>query len=722
MSLRKHATSIVLALLAAGIGAYAYIDRGSVTETEKKLREGTLFPAWRREDLSRIELANRGGDTIILERVTGDGGDSSWFLRSPRSERADDAVVQKLLATLEFATALRKVDVDAASTVGGLDAPRLQASITMGPVVYRFAIGGEAPSPAGASYLRYDGGVVVVSRDLVTELLKPVDAYRTRSIVPYLSIELAKLEITSSHGSLALTRADDVSFRLPDGMRVSRGAIDKVWSALAETRAEAFVSDADADRATANPVITIRMSPTLKVANEAGILVIGDVCPGHPDDVVVVRKAPTRLSACAPKGILAGLETPAESLVDTHLFVSHDDEVTEAKLETLPLGNAPAAKLEIARKTNGWHERSPVDRDLGPDEVDAANALASDLARTEGGYPKKDPAPFEARGRITVTNADGAIEIVELGAPNASGDRAARRSFDGAILQVSAATARKLVPRATSLRGREVWDPPIDGKNAETVSTACGDVVQSIAKSGDAWRMTAPIASDADNVLRLNVIDAVTRLRADAWVADADDGTFGFDVPCAIALRVTMDGGPSEKRVFLGKEGEGGIYARIEGDAAVLVAPKDLRDLARTWLVARPRLTEKIAEFARPIAITIRGKTRTLRGPPDKELPDPIVSDAEILDDLGQVMLESAIHLGPARESEGFAAPRLDLKIGGDGPLRLRIGAETNRGEIKGYFARADGIEATFFVPRLHVDAVLDRLASSGNRPDRRDR
>src|SRR5207244_3720710 len=122
------------------------------------------------------------------------------------------------------------------------------------------------------------------------------------------------------------------------------------------------------------------------------------------------------------------------------------------------------APFELARRESGWRERAPVERDLTGEEGEAASALVRAIARSEGADPTKRDAPFDAKGRVTVHRAaGGVVEVVDIGAPDANGDVTVRRAFDGARLRVAAAVARKLAPRATALRGRDVWTPRIEG-------------------------------------------------------------------------------------------------------------------------------------------------------------------------------------------------------------------------------------------------------------------
>src|SRR5262249_37830898 len=158
---------------------------------------------------------------------------------------------------------------------------------------------------------------LVVSKEVTDALLSPADRYRDRTVVPYLSLELSRFEVKHPGGGFAIERIDERSFKIA-GLDVlaGRSELDKVWSALAETRAESFPKEADIDRLTKVPRLTITMTP--KDASKGGAeLVFGEACPGHPNDVAVVRTKPTPGVACGPKGALETLlgVSPA-SLVD----------------------------------------------------------------------------------------------------------------------------------------------------------------------------------------------------------------------------------------------------------------------------------------------------------------------------------------------------------------------------------------------------------------------
>ena len=364
---KQHATTIVLLLVAVVLGVWLWLDRDKVTEGERTRRENNVFTAWRREDVSRLEIAHEG-ETIVLERDA--KADKPWRMTSPRTERVDQAAAERLMTTLEFATVVRKVadssgkvdDADRASL--GFEAPRATGSVTMGSLVFRFTLGGTSPRPEGSGYLRVDDGApFVASKELADALLAHSDTYRDRTVVPYLSLELASFEVKHPGGGFVVQRRDERSFAIQGlGIGASRSALDKVWGALAEMRAEAFPKDADAERLTENPVLTIHMTPK-EAGKPPGELVVGEACPGHPDDVVVLRKQPTRVAACAPKGAIdALLAIEPAMLVDKKPFSFRHDEIEELRLESLVGGALDAGSCVRRRRRSASRDRARASR------------------------------------------------------------------------------------------------------------------------------------------------------------------------------------------------------------------------------------------------------------------------------------------------------------------------------------------------------------------------
>ena len=716
MNLAKHRTTVVLLLLAMACAIVFFLDRKNVSDGERKDREMDVFPAYRRQDVVKVELVQGDVRLSFERRADGDAGDTTWWMTSPREERADAATVDKLLGDIEFAGIVRKVDPSAAA---GLDKPRVKGSLSMGSLVYRFSLGAPAAPPPGASYFKVDGeGTFVVTRDFTTSLLKGPDAYRERTVVPYLSLELSRLAVKGQGAAFAIERMDDVSFRLPElGVRASRETLDRVWGALAMGRAESFLADDEAERAVGPDPLTIRMKPR-DASKKDGELVIGGPCPGHPEDVVAVRRAPTRLSACVPKGMIPGLVITSAELVDTRLFAARGDEAAELLLESVPAGT----KVELARKGSGWHQRSPVDRDLALEEVDAASDLTTALAKGEGvdivaGDPK---GPFAARARIRIARADNkGEEVVELGPVAPSGGSFVRRNGDGATLRVSEALAHRLVPSAIALRGRQVFVPSLEGKLARTLEMKCDGEEQLLSRDDNGWTLRRPSGYPADSAGAADVVNLVARAQADSWVADADDGSFGFDgTPCSIRLSYEQDGGDRTVGIVFGRAAEGaGFFAHLLGQPAVFLAPRSLHDDAGRLLVEQTGFHVDSAEvetvtLSRGTArrVLVRRAGKLLLG--DGGAGDV---DGKIGVALETLRADGVVHLGPPRPTEGFSRPSLDVRVrttsdAGARDVHFVVGDSALVQKERMFFARLDGVDATFAIARDRLAPLMDAL------------
>jgi hypothetical protein len=464
-------------------------------------------------------------------------------------------------------------------------------------------------------------------------------------------------------------------------------------------RAESFLPDDVADRAVEPPEFRIVMTPSDKAA-PAGELLVGGPCPDHPEDVVVVRRAPTRLSACAPRGILRGLSTPKSELVDKRLFVARPDEVEELRLETSPSG----AALEIARRGTGWHQRRPVDRDLTPGEAEMATALVTALTKAEGKL--EDPfgrSPLVPRARVTlVRGGDTRIEeVVEIG--DVDGASLARRKLDGGWLTIGRDVRRLLSARATALTDRRVFDPPIEGKPIAGVETRCGGFEQVLVREGSLFQMKKPPGYPADQAGAIDLGEAIARAKAETRVADADDGSFGFETPCTIAVTVKDGGGTRRVALSLGSAtADGGVYAHAEGAPDVFVLRGPFLELAKAPLVDRNLF------FAAPATVQAMRFTRA-----DGDILVHRFADGgahPAIEALGQLTADRVVHLGPAHPEEGFGKPAADVHVGfvpdaGIAGKHFLIGGLTK--DKSAWYVRAEGIDATFLVSAAKANAIV---------------
>jgi len=725
-------TPVALVLAAAGTAAYAYfVDRGRVSDADREARRRDVFPSFRPEEVRRVELTH-GAEVTVLEREPReprDGGVRAWTMRSPHAGATDAAAVDALLRELEMAQRVRDVHDEAVeNSVLGVDTPRVRGRLNVGPLEYRFELGADAPRPEGAAYMRIDGeGSFVVGRSLKVQLLRDADTYRDHALVPYGASEVVRLEVHGPAGAVTLVR-QDASFRLdgPGGLRAARGAMDRLFGALADARADRFVDDGEADRVAAAPTLTVTLSSSADAPRVT--LLLGGPCPGDPHDVVAVRTEPTRLGACVAARVADALDVAAETLVDRAPFFARADEMEEIRLETV--AGSPAERVDIARRGSGWHERSPEDRDLGMDEVDSANALTLTLASARGNAARLPGAgeSFVARWRATVHRTGGsAPEVVEVAAPDPERGLLLRRADDGAILPAEPALARALEPHRVLLRSLAEARVPVDPSAVVAIDDTCTSTPERLELAGASWKARGPAAFEVDAVAVSDLLGALSRARADAWVAEGDDGTFGFTAPGACAVTLTVggdsDGAPRQVGMVFGALIDGGsrdVNAHLAGDVDVFLAPRVLREIASHPALDRGRFRIDLGALSRVALVRGTSKVSLVRPPGAADRfvrtgSSPGDADDDKLEAaLAALYAQSALHLGPPAPAEGLDHPilEIDLVAAAGSPAsaetRLTFGAPVHESAVDGYFARASGVDATFLVPRHLVDAILD--------------
>jgi hypothetical protein len=703
---RTTVTSIALLVLAAATAAYAYfVDSGRVSDSDREGRRTDVFPSFRVAEVTRVEL-DSGGGHLVLERDADAGGASSWTMTSPLHERADSAAVDMLLRELELARRLREVSVTDGT---GLDPARVRGKVTVGKLEYRFALGNDAPQPEGAAYMRVDEeGTFVVGRALKVQLLRGVDAYRDRTLLAYGASGIARVELHGASGESVALEREGATFRIAGrGLRASRAAVERLMTALGGARAESFLDGPTTDGVMVTSVSTIAVTPR-EAGRERVELSVGGECPGHPEDVVVVRTAPTRVAACTGHALADALAAASTDLVDTSPFFAHADEMEELRIDAIATGGREGPRVEVVRRGTGWTERAPEARALTSDETDSANALALAVAGARGidVHRAGTDERFEPRTRVTIARTGaGTREVVELGEAGPDGSALVRRADDGAILRVTRAVARRLAPHPVALRGRALWTAPFDPGAVVAVEDTCGSTPQRLELRDHTWVLRAPPGLPADAVTVADLVGTVAHAKADAWLTEADDGGFGFDGPGACTVAMTLDGG-RKVSIALGAAADDGYYARTSEGPAVFAASSGLRAALAHPAIDRARFRLDAAG----------GSAVTVFHDGVRHVVSADAGDDKLALALAGLYAQSALHAGAPAPDEGLGHPTLDIVAtsradgGALQETRIAIGAETEVDGAPAYYARAAGLDATFAVPRARVAAILDAL------------
>ncbi|WP_437667587.1 DUF4340 domain-containing protein [Sorangium sp. So ce1182] len=776
--LRRHMTTLILVVLAAAAAVVLLVlDRGAVSTDEAGRRKKHLFEAWRPDEITEVTvtLASPGApQTARLTRgEVNDAGQRPWSVEiDGQRYPADEPAVDQLLGTLEFATAERRVPAEASDPAAlGLASPRLSIAVAMGARRERLLLGGSAPTPPGAVYAEVAGrGVFVITKQLAAALDVAPDRFRSRSFVPYLAAELSGLTLEGEGGARRFSRAPwgggrGAGFRFAEGspegsgVRVSAPAIDGVLSALGRLQAEEFLSEEEARQALASdgPRVTLTLLPSDPSA-KPGVIDLGGGCPDRPDQVVAVRREPTRAAACVPASVLDPLTEEASRFVDLALVGAPLDEVAEVKLA------AGERSLELARAGSEWHLRAPEDRPVPTETGRALVQAILDVRATRLLPSASDPGalglvPPRATLRVLSTPPESPgegeprerIETLEIGAEQ-EGVVHVRRLEDGAVAEVPSPAAGALLPSGVSLRSMQVLDFARDQVSALRVARP--GLVQRLRRKGDgAWELLEPRGEGlaADDALADELADLLGGLKAERWVAaDAGQG-YGLGAPrlvieAELASAPEPGGGAAgdaaarSARVELGALAGAGSFARAGTGGPVFVAPPALEAAAGRLLLRRDVFVVAPQEIARVTLVPGDGKPVVVEASPGGftvagagDQASATAAAAGVRDALADLRTEGAVALGKPDKHHGLSPPRLRITVdlarpqaapageGGATPPRPAPGSFTiaiGAGDVfRGtnvLYARRDGVDAVYAIAQSRVRPLLEAAGVAG--------
>ena len=725
-SLRSQWLNVALVVVAVALVAVVFVTRGNVTTGEREAREDNLLSAYRPGELSRITFD--GDKHIVLTKVGDeDAGDVTWNIAEPIQEEADTYAIDKLLGSLEFARKVRSIDPQEVDrSAFGLEHPKWVMGIQMGEIHYELRLGKEAAQPPGAHYLEVQAkgapgsGVVIVSRDLAKELGIELADLRGRLVMPYFSSSLSRIELGGSGGDRKLTSLGNNRWRFDGmlgGVRVNREIFDQVLLQFARTKADEFLSEKEAIAALGKDRVIVRLTPKDK-KDPPGLVEVGGRCPKNDKDVVALRRKPDVLGACVPASVMVGLTLPAEKLVDRTLFATRKDEVESISMQLGP------KKLELDRKEDGFSMTAPLKATV---KLEAGNQWLDKVLGAEGAL--QDEPDLAAlglsppRGHILVkyiqeTDSQLAKARVDIGKRTEKGGLWVRREQDGAVLELSPQAAEPIRVDTTLVRDTRVLDFKPSALHFVEV-TREGTTQRFVREASGQFVLEKPKGFDADPGLCADVVDALSSLTAERWVADDDDGSFGLSRP---TLQVgfsfdEQDAGATSMELVVGTLIPGGAYAKLEKQPGVFVMSRRALDALETLLLDRsvfmlnPGDAKKVflERNGKKIELVYEGDHYTqASGPP---LGATAVTRA--MDALSGLRAEAAVHVGAARADEGLQKPRLTVRIEPPGtgkPRVLTFGAGDDYRNTSIVYARSSGVDATYAIAKSKLSGLFDAL------------
>jgi len=159
-----------------------------------------------------------------------------------------------------------------------------------------------------------------------------------------------------------------------------------------------------------------------------------------------------------------------------------------------------------------------------------------------------------------------------------------------------------------------------------------------------------------------------------------------------------------------------GVFATLADDGPVFVLSRSVRDTCQLSLLNRSVFPTSGDAFS-SITLEARGRSLQLTRQGERLLVVPPESFPqnrvpELLDALGNLRAEAALHSGPPLPGEGFSAPTLSLRLlPRQGPAQtVSFGAGDSWRSTSVFYMRVSNVDATFVIAQSKVRALSDAL------------
>jgi len=236
--------TIVLALLLLALAGYYYFYERGKSDTDSKDK---LF-SFKAEDATGVALDYQGR-AIVLQK---DAASGHWKLTAPLAAPADDAAVAGLVTTLSSSTIKRTLDKKPSQEDlknFALAPPNVKVSVTLksGLTLPNLTVGAKTPLGDSTYAQRSnDPAVYLADGSLGDALAREPDDLRDRTVLPFPSEPIARLEVAMGPKSIAIARNDQEQWMLeaPIKAPAKPEAVNQYIAALATLRARSFVDNA----------------------------------------------------------------------------------------------------------------------------------------------------------------------------------------------------------------------------------------------------------------------------------------------------------------------------------------------------------------------------------------------------------------------------------------------------------------------------------------------
>jgi len=583
----KFRTTIILIIIALGIGSYIWFFERNQMSTEEREQKGKLLFSLKADDIDKVELVKEK-ETIVCTKDK----DGNWSIEQPLKYKADKSPLQSICSRLESLNSERAIkgeEVDEKKLEEfGLKKPRLVARFRARGKEMSLALGGDAPLGESAyAQIAGDKAVYLVNKNLSPVLNKEVKDLRDRSIVEFEVNDLAKVQITHAGKTIELVQE-------ANGWQITKplqGAADpdKVSGTLRKIenlRVRDFTDDAPKDLAKYG-----LDTPAYEVS-------LWDKKDQASKTILIGKEAEKNVAYAKRGGIDTVFTVNSDFLKD---LARAPEELRDTKLTHLSQANIEEAgivigdkKLTLAKSGARWEIKEPEKKEA--EESAVVDLLRKFTELTVTGFASAKPEELESYGlgkgamEVTLKPKEGESESILVG-KKFEGDKKVyvKRAKSDEILIVAADFLQDCSVDPLHYAKRQVLDFKTDDVKKIEVTHAKKPKVVCEKGEDKTWKMIEPEKRAASADAITVIISNLSVLRARALVAQSpkDLSQYGLDAPSwVVSLDIEKAGTPESKRLLIGGKGpEGTFYAKLADGDLVFTIPSYvvdnvMRDLA----------------------------------------------------------------------------------------------------------------------------------------------
>jgi len=359
----KARYTIILLLIAGGLFAYLRFYESNQLTTQESEEQGRHVVQVDRDKIDGITITNNEAKIELRKQ------DSKWVMDAPVKDRADDGAVAQLLTsvdTLQKDTSLKPETGKDQVRDLGLVKPNVTLQL-LGQGTPPAILFGKDTAIEGKQYIRLENSneVYVVPKDLIGQVTKKADDFRSHQLADIAATQIIKANIKTAAGEIEMQKDHD-HWHINKPIK-ARGDDAKIADLIAQTfstRIDSFVPSDQA--AAANTALEEGQgSVTFTAEGVDKPLVLALSKPLEKD----AQKLYARLSGrealfVLPKTAGAILETKPNDIRDKHLVRVNFDTV-----DRIHVAAAGAPEILLARKGEQWTIKSMKDKAANSGDV-----------------------------------------------------------------------------------------------------------------------------------------------------------------------------------------------------------------------------------------------------------------------------------------------------------------------------------------------------------------